>query len=93
MAEIGCLVFGDPAALPGILQCCRVSVSVAKLRPGKTLALAEPEARHYNHPGTAQISDLCSTDIQPLLPAANVCIGYISAVSQRNELKFCMIVI
>ena len=23
----------------------------------------------------------------------NVCIGYISAISQRNELKFCMIVI
>ena len=50
----------------------------------QTLALAEPEARHYNHP---------VTDIRPLLPAANVCIGYISAISQRNELKFCMIVI
>ena len=24
-------------------------------------------------------------------PAANVCIGYISAISRRNELKFCMI--
>ena len=26
---------------------------IAMLRPGQTLALAEPEARHYNHPGTA----------------------------------------
>ena len=57
---------------------------------GKTLALAVPEARLYNH---------FRTDIRPLLrsrgriSAANVCIGYISAISQRNELKFCMIVI
>ena len=49
------------------------------LRPGQTLALAGPEARHYNHPGTAPA------------PAANVCISYISAISQRIELKFCMI--
>ena len=48
---------------------------------GQTLALAEPEARLYNHLPTRP-------------PAgANVCIGYISAISQRNELKFCMIVI
>ena len=26
---------------------------IAMLRPGQTLALAGPEARHYNHPGTA----------------------------------------
>ena len=26
-------------------------------------------------------------------PGANVCIGYISAISQRNALKFCMVVI
>ena len=44
--------------------------------------LAEPEARLYNH--------------QPDPPApaphpgANVCFGYISAIFQRNELKFCM---
>ena len=51
---------------------------------GQTLVLAEPEARLYKH--------------QPDRPTvtrqgANVCIGYISAISQRNELKFCMIVI
>ena len=28
--------------------------NIAKLRPGQTLALAEPEARHYNHPATAR---------------------------------------
>ena len=50
---------------------------------GQTLALAEPEARLYNHP----------TEPRPPRPEANVCIGYISAISQRNELKFCMIVI
>ena len=54
-------------------------IQIAKLRPGQTLALAGPEARHYNHPGTAPA------------PAANVCISYISAISQRIELKFCMI--
>ena len=54
----------------------------AKLRPGKTLALAEPEARHYNHQATTAPP-----------AAANVCIGYISAISQRNELKFCTTVI
>ena len=32
--------------------------NLTKLRPGQTLALAEPEARHYNHP---------VTDIRPLL--------------------------
>ena len=48
---------------------------------GQTLALAEPEARLYNH--------------QPDRPSpeANVSIGYNSAISQRIELKFCMIVI
>ena len=56
----------------------------AKLRPGQTLALAEPEARHYNHPVTPPPS---------APPAENVWIGYISAISQRNELKFCMTVI
>ena len=50
---------------------------------GQTLALAEPEARLYNHP----------TEPRPPRPEANVCIGYISAISQRIELKFCMIVI
>ena len=51
---------------------------------GQTLALAEPEARLYNH----------HTDPVPSPPLeANVCIGYISAISERNELKFCMIVI
>ena len=53
--------------------------NIAKLRPAQTLALAGPEARHYNHPATAR------------RPAANVCISYISAISQRIELKFCMI--
>ena len=49
-------------------------------RFGPTLALAEPEDRLYNH--------------QPdRPPGANVSIGYISAISQRIELKFCMIVI
>ena len=28
--------------------------SIAMLRPGQTLALAGPEARHYNHPATAR---------------------------------------
>ena len=54
---------------------------IAKLRP--TLALAEPEARLYNHQPRPR----------PDPPGANVCIGYISAISQRIELKFCMIVI
>ena len=57
--------------------------NIAKLRPGQTLALAEPEARHYNHPATPP----------PRPPAANVCIAYISAISQRIQLKFCMTVI
>ena len=48
---------------------------------GQTLALTEPEARLYNHLLTRPP------------PGANVCTGYISAISQRNELKFCMIVI
>ena len=30
-----------------------VHISIAMLRPGQTLALAGPEARHYNHPATA----------------------------------------
>ena len=47
----------------------------AKLSPGQTLALAYPEARHYDHPETASAA------------AANVCIGIISAISQRNELN------
>ena len=51
---------------------------------GQTLALAEPEARLYNH----------QPDPAPRpRPGANVCFGYISAISQRIELKFCMIVI
>ena len=58
------------------------SMHFAMLRPGQTLALAGPEARHYNHPATAR---------PPPRPAANVCISYISAISQRIELKFCMI--
>ena len=49
---------------------------------GQTVALAEPEARLYNHP----------TEPRPR-PEANVCIGYISAISQWNERKFCMIFI
>ena len=49
---------------------------------GQTLALAEPEARLYNHFRTP-----------PPPPEANVSIGYNSAISQRIELKFCMIVI
>ena len=64
-----------------------VKKGVAKLRPAQTLALAGPEAWHYNHPGTAPPAP------RPAPPAANVCISYISAISQRNELKFCMIVI
>ena len=60
------------------------SLQIAMLRPGQTLALAGPEARHYNHPATAP---------PPRRPAANVCIGYISAISQRIRLKFCMTVI
>ena len=55
---------------------------IAKLRPGQTLALAEPEFRHYNNPGSAPPRPP---------PAANVCISYISAITQRIELKFCMI--
>ena len=47
---------------------------------GQTLALAEPEARLYNHQPTHP---------DPPDPSgANVCIAYISAISQRNELKF-----
>ena len=67
------------------LEYCQAQArpNLAKLRPGQTLALAEPEARHYNHPATPP----------PRPPAANVCIAYISAISQRNELKFGMIVI
>jgi len=52
---------------------------------GQTLALAEPEARLYNHPRTPVPV--------PRSPRANVSIGYISAISQWIELKFCMIVI
>ena len=52
---------------------------------GQTLALAEPEARLYNHqPDRPPV---------PRPPEANVSIGYNSAISQRIELKFCMIVI
>ena len=70
------------------LEYCQAQArpNLAKLRPGQTLALAEPEARHYNHPATPPPRPVPA-------PAANVCIGYISAISQRNELKFCMIVI
>ena len=50
---------------------------------GQTLALAEPEARLYNH----------QPPVPRPRPGANVSIGYISAISQRIELKFCMIVI
>ena len=53
---------------------------------GQTLDLAEPEARLYNHFRTPAPAPAPR-------PEANVCIGYISAISQRNELKFCMIVI
>ena len=49
---------------------------------GQTLALTEPEARLYNH---------LLTPTRPDPAGANVCIGYISAISQRNELKFCII--
>ena len=67
------------------LEYCQAQArpNLTKLRPGQTLALAEPEARHYNHPATAAAP--------PRRPAANVCISYISAISQRIELKFCMI--
>ena len=53
---------------------------------GQTLALAEPEARLYNHPRTRPPSPVPS-------PGANVSNGYISAIFQQIELKFCMIVI
>ena len=39
-------------------QCCcgrgahQLYTIIAMLRPGQTLALAGPEARHYNHPAT-----------------------------------------
>ena len=51
---------------------------------GQTLAPTEPEARLYNH-------QLDRLSVRPT--EANVYIGYISAISQRIELKFCMIVI
>ena len=38
------------------LEYCQAQArpNLAKLRPGQTLALAGPEARHYNHPATAR---------------------------------------
>ena len=55
------------------IQCILIKVYTFLILPssGQTLALAEPEARHYNHPATD--------------PAAYVCNGYISAFSQQNE--------
>ena len=47
---------------------------IAMLRPGQTLALAGPEARHYNHPATPP-----PPSVRP--PAANVYIGCNSAIS------------
>ena len=61
----------------------KTELELMKILPssGQTLALAETEARLYNH----------QLDPVPVPSGANVCIGYISTISQRNELKFCMI--
>ena len=63
--------------------------NIAKLRPGQTLpssGQAKPQLQL-----SLRLGIIITQGPPPPPPAANVCISYISAISQRIELKFCMI--